>query len=217
MLTGFVTGPERLDEGAGGAAVRRFYEANQDSIGWLVVAESVCFAAMILLVVGLRSLMLGGGDDDHRLLVDLAALSGGLTAVWIWVQGSLDLIPLVMLDDDGTLSPYGNQTLLVLDPVLRLSETMGDLATVPRGFLVLAVSAYALRTRFLPRWLAWFGLFVATASLVSIIGIGTAITPFLVAFFFGLFGFPLWLVALAAVLGARTLRAPRSRELATPA
>jgi hypothetical protein len=71
---------------------------------------------------------------------------------------------------------------------------------------VLAVSVLALQSRLLPRWLAWFGLFVAAASLVSVVGVGAGYTPFLVAFFVGLFGFPLWLLAVAIVLGFHALR-----------
>jgi hypothetical protein len=212
VLAGLVAGPEELDEGVSGGAVRRYYEANQDAIGWLVVAESVSFAAMVLFVVALRASLPRSGDRS-RMLPDLLVVSGALTAVWIWVQGSLDLVPLVMLDDDGTLAPYDNQTLLTLDLVLRLGETMGDLATVPRGLLVLAVSVLALQSRLLPRWLAWFGLVVAAASLVSVVGVGTGAVPFLVAFFVGLFGFPLWLLAVAVVLGVRAVRA---RRAATP-
>jgi hypothetical protein len=211
-LAGLVAGPEELAEGVPGAAVRRYYEANQDAIGWLVVAETLSFGAMILFVVGLRALARATGARAS-LLADLVLVSGTLTAVWIWVQGSLDLVPLVMLDDDGTLAPYDNQTLLTLDLVLRLGETMGDLATVPRGLLVLAVSVLALQSRLLPRWLAWFGLVVAAASLVSVVGVGTGAVPFLVAFFVGLFGFPLWLLAVAVVLGVRAVRA---RRAATP-
>jgi hypothetical protein len=211
-LAGLAAGPEELDEGVPGAAVRRYYETNQDAIGWLVVAESVSFAAMILFVVGLRSLARGTGERA-RVPADLILVSGTLTAVWIWVQGSLDLVPVVMLDDDGTLSPYDDQTLLALDLVARIGETMGDLATVPRGLLVLGVSLLALRSRLLPRWLAWFGLVIAAASLASIVGVGTGLTPFLVAFFVGLFGFPLWLLGVAVVLGVRALRPGRG---ATP-
>jgi hypothetical protein len=204
-VAGLVAGPEELDEGVSGAAVRRFYESNQDAIGWLVVAESVSFAAMVLFVVALRASLPRSGDRS-RMLPDLLVVSGALTAVWIWVQGSLDLIPVVMLDDDGTLSAYDDQTLLALDPVARLGETMGDLAAVPRGLFVLAVSLLASRARSLPRWLVWLGLVVAAANLVGVLGAGSGFVPFLVAFFVGLFGFVLWMLSVAVVLLVHALR-----------
>jgi hypothetical protein len=205
VLAGLVAGPEELDEGVSGGAVRRYYEANQDAIGWLVVAESVSFAAMVLFVVALRASLPRSGDRS-RMLPDLLVVSGALTAVWIWVQGSLDLIPVVMLDDDGTLSAYDDQTLLALDPVARLGETMGDLAAVPRGLFVLAVSLLASRARSLPRWLVWLGLVVAAANLVGVLGAGSGFVPFLVAFFVGLFGFVLWMLSVAVVLLVHALR-----------
>jgi hypothetical protein len=205
VLAGLVAGPEELDEGVSGGAVRRYYEANQDAIGWLVVAESVSFAAMVLFVVALRASLHRSGDRS-RMLPDLLVVSGALTAVWIWVQGSLDLIPVVMLDDDGTLSAYDDQTLLALDPVARLGETMGDLAAVPRGLFVLAVSLLASRARSLPRWLVWLGLVVAAANLVGVLGAGSGFVPFLVAFFVGLFGFVLWMLSVAVVLLVHALR-----------
>jgi hypothetical protein len=205
VLALLVPPPEELEEGVSGSAVRRYYESNQDAIGWLVVAEGVAFAALVVLVVGLAAVARAHGAR-RGVLTDLLLVSGTLAAVAVWLQGALDLVPVVMLDDDGTLAPYSDQTLLALDPVLRLGETMGDLATVPRGLLLLAVSLLALQHRFLPRWLAWFGLVLAVACLVSVVGAGSGLTPLLVPFFVALFGFPVWLLAVGVVLGARSVR-----------
>jgi hypothetical protein len=90
--------------------------------------------------------------------------------------------------------------------VARLGETMGDLAAVPRGLFVLAVSLLASRARSLPRWLVWLGLVVAAANLVGVLGAGSGFVPFLVAFFVGLFGFVLWMLSVAVVLLVHALR-----------
>lgn len=91
---------------------------------------------------------------------------------------------------------------------LRLGETGGDLSAVPRGLLILAVSLLAFRTRFLPRWLATFGYFVAAASLICVIGPAWWVPPFGVAALIGLFGFGLWALLVSLVILARAARRP---------
>jgi hypothetical protein len=139
-------------------------------------------------------------------LVTLIGIAGTLTCAWMWLQASVDMVPLVMADDSGKLSEYSDQTLLAVDLVGRLGETWGDVATVPRGLFVAGVSLAALRTRFLPRWLGYAGLVVAAASLLGILGIALFFLPGIVAWFAGLFGFVLWTAAVTGTLGLRALR-----------
>jgi len=199
FLALLVSGPQDLPEGATGDEVRRYLEGNLNGIGWLVFAQAVAFGALLLFVVGLRLLM-RAGEEPGRLLSDLAAVGGLLTAASFALKASLDMVPLVMADDYGKLTPYDDRTLRALDLLNRLGETVGDVATVPRGLLVLAVSLLALRSRFLPTWLAYLGLVVAAASLVGTVSLGWDLGFFSAAGLVGLFGFAGWVLAVSIVL-----------------
>ncbi|WP_193312972.1 DUF4386 family protein [Georgenia subflava] len=190
--------------GASGEAVRRHVEESFDALTWAVAGQLVGVGAVLVLVAALNSL-LRPAETPRRFWSDLAIVCGAVVAVWLTLQASLDAIPLVLADDDGTLAAYDDGTLLALEPIGRLGETFGDVAGIPRGLLVLAVSVLALRTRLLPRWLGYVGLVVAAASLVSV-----AVPAF------GLFAFGLWLPVLSVVLLVRAARGTLAVPLAAP-
>lgn len=206
VATLFFEGPAELARGRDGAAVRSYYEENAGAIELLVLAESLAALGLLLLAVALTVLARRAGASD--LVIALTAVAGGLTVLWLWVQAAVDMVPLVMLDDDGAMAEYDDRTLLAVDLVGRIGETFGDVATIPRGLFVGAVALAALQTRFLPRWLGWLGLVVAAASLVGVLGVALFFMPGIVAWFAGLLGFVIWTAALAVVLG---LRASRNR------
>jgi hypothetical protein len=129
--------------------------------------------------------------------------------VWLWLHAAVAMIPIVMADDDRRLSAVPDTAVLAFDSSRRLGETFGDLSAVPRGLLILAVSLLALRAHFLPRWITYFGLIIATASLICIIGPVWWIAPFGTAALIGLFGFLIWLMLVSATL----LREKRDLEL----
>ena len=138
--------------------------------------------------------------------MDLTLLTGGLTAVWMMIATAVDMVPLVAADDDGSLGHYPGSTLQALDFTTRLSETIGDVATGPRGLLLVAVALLTLRTRMLPRWTGWFAMFVGGASLVGVLSATWPVAPFVVAWFVGLFGFLLWTLVVTVTCGIRAVR-----------
>lgn len=200
----FFEGPAELDRGRDGAAVRAYYQDNADAIELLVLAESLASMGLLLLVVALTVLARRAGASD--LATALAAVAGGLTVLWLWMQAAVDMVPLVMLDDDGEMAEYDDRTLLAVDLVGRIGETFGDVATIPRGLFVGSIAIAALQTRFLPRWLGWFGIVVGAASLFGVLGVALFFMPGIAAWFAGLFGFVLWTLALTVVLGMRAVR-----------
>jgi hypothetical protein len=202
VVSVFFEAPE-VDDGATGAELRRHYEDNLGGYELAVFGGMLGFVALILLVVGLRAL-LRSRQASSRLL-DLVAVSGTLTAAWMWMNAAILLIPVVAADDDGKLSDYSDDTLLSLDFVLRLGETFGDGSTAPRGLLVLGVSAAALASGLFPRWTGYLGTFVGLASLVGIAGLAWG-GPLVVAWFVGLFGFLLWTLVIALVCLVRAVR-----------
>jgi hypothetical protein len=123
------------------------------------------------------------------------------------------MIPIVMADDNRRLSAVPDAGVLNFDSARRLAETVGELSAVPRGLLILAVSLLALRARFLPRWIGWFGLVIAAASLVCVFGRTWWIEPFGIAALIGLFGFLIWLTLVGVTLLIRGVRATRSLEV----
>jgi hypothetical protein len=207
----FFEGPAELERSLDGAAVRAHIEGNVAGLQGLVLAESLAVLGALLLVVGLRALARAGGADE--VLLGLIGVGGSLTALWLWLQAAVDMVPLVMLDDAQRLGEYSDQTLLALDLVGRLGETFGDVGTIPRGLFLLGASLAAVTTGFLPRWLGWSGLVVGAASLVGVLGVSHGAVVGIGAWFVGLFGFLLWTAALAVVLVLRLLRTGRS---ATP-
>lgn len=203
----FLPEPEEPAHGASGKAIRAYLESNQSGIGLYVLGGTLTFLGMIVFVVALRSLM--QQVDAGRFLTDLATAGGLLTAVWMWVAASVEMIPLVMADEDLKMSEYTNDTLLTLDLFGRLSETLGDISTVPRGLMVLAVSLVALRTRFVPRWIGHVGLLVSAASLVSVAGVGWQTAALSTAWFVGLFGFFLWALMIGVTFIVQGVRGSR--------
>ena len=199
----WIEGPNNL-QGASGATVRRYFEGNFSTLQRDVWAETLVFAAVLIFVLGISSLM-RQAEAPKGLYRDLTVLSGGLVAAAYWLQGSVDAVPLVLADDAGKLSSYSDQALVALEVLARVSETSGDLATVPRALLVLAVSLLALRTGFVPRWTAVIGLAVVALSLVGVLG-SWPIPALGGALVIALFGFYLWLLLVSAALVLRGLR-----------
>ena len=208
VTAGFFDTTSDPPSGATAEVLRRWYEQNLDSIGLSVTAGAGELAAITIFVVALAQLM-RTAEEPRRLLTDLATASGILVAVWLWLYAASAMIPLVMADDDGRLTAVPDTAVMNFDSIRRFNETIGDLSAVPRGLLILAVSLLALQARFLPRWIAWFGLIIATASLLCVIGPAWPIEPFGIAAMIGLFGFFIWLTLISATLlirGARTKR-----------
>ena len=191
-------------EGATPASLRRWYETHLGEIGLSVTAGAVSLAALLVLVTALVVLL-----REQRLYAVLAAGAGLLTAVWIWMTAAVAMIPIGMADD-RRLDGVSDTAVLTIDQFSRLGETVGDLGAVPRGLFLLAVSLAGLRTRVLPRWLAWFGLLIAAASLICVAGPAWWITPFGVAAMIGLFGYLLWtgLAGVTLIVRASRMRTP---------
>jgi hypothetical protein len=208
VLALFLEGPEPPDDGASAAEVRSFWEGAIDGRALQAMGELLAVVGIIGLTVGLRSLARRHRGDP--LLLDLSLLSGALVAVWMFAQSAVDMVPVVAADDEGTLDHYPDATLLAMDFVARLGETFGDVATAPRGLFLLAVSLLALQTRMLPRWLAWFGLVVAAASLVAVLAVAVPSAALAVVWFVGLFGFLLWTLVLGVTGLVKGGRRPRS-------
>jgi Domain of unknown function (DUF4386) len=208
VAAGFLDTSDDPPARASADVLRRWYEANLGALGLSVTATAVELGALMVFVVALAQLM-RAAEAPHRLLTDLAAASGILIGVWLWLIAATTMMPIVAADDDRRLATVPDATVLTFDQFRRLAETIGDLSAVPRGLFILAISLLTLQTRFLPRWIAWFGLLIAAASLLCVVGAAWWITPFGIAAMIGLFGFPVWLMLVGATL---TIRGSRGRH-----
>ncbi|MEV6489380.1 hypothetical protein AB0M20_12235 [Actinoplanes sp. NPDC051633] len=188
-------------DGATAEVLRRWYETNLDTIGLSVTSAAIELGAVIVFVTALVHLM-----GRHTFPATLTVASGTLVAVWIWLHGSTAMLPIVLADDRRQLDGVSDATILTLGQFGSLGETIGDLSAVPRGLFLLAVSAAALSGRLLPRWIAWFGVVIAAASLVCVIGPAWWIAPFGIAAMIGLFGFLVWTALAGVTLTVRGLR-----------
>jgi hypothetical protein len=199
-----------LPNGASGQVARSYLENHMGSAALSVLAQCVALIALVVFVMGMHWLM-RRVETRGTLFSDLTVLSGGLVAVWFWLQASLDALPLVLADDAGKLTAYSDPALVFLEPLTRLGETLGDLGTIPRGFLMLAISLLALRTRFVPRWIGFVGVVIGGVSLLATPA-AWAVPIFGAAVLVGLFGFYLWLLLLSVALGVAALRRPSARD-----
>ncbi len=109
----FLEGAEGPEEGASGEQIRTQLEDGMGALSLQVLGGSLAFLGFVLFTVGIRSLARRRGGDP--VLLDLTLLAGGLMAVWMWLQASVDAIPLVAADDNGQLDHYADTTLPALE------------------------------------------------------------------------------------------------------
>jgi hypothetical protein len=189
------------------ATLRDLFADRETTFALSAVGGGVGAVALLVLVAGLCRLV-RRRDPDAGMLPDVAALAAAVVAVDGLLWAGVHLIPVVKDTAAAT-----DAEILGWWSFTGFAEAMGDLGTLPRGLLLVTVSLAALRPRVLPRWLAWFGVVIGTAALVSPVGLVTGWTPFGVLFMSGLFGFLVWPLAVAVSLA---WSARRRRTPATP-
>lgn len=175
-------------------------------VGMAAVAAALVFFAALTRQV--RDRLAGS------LHADLVLAAGILVVFYHWLittaEALTSLLPnLVGSDlrsvDDATLQGWYGLT--------GFTHFLGDLAILP---MALAVGSFCLASRrgqLLPRWLTWAGLAVATAAVLGSVGILLAVDALYPAWFAGLFGYWLWVLAVAI---ASLVRARRLPTLAQP-
>jgi hypothetical protein len=135
---------------------------------------------------------------------DVVFGAGVLCSAWLLISGAMNSIGAFM--DPATLpDPFTVQYL----GLAAVGDMIGTASTVIKGATLLAASVVALRTRFLPRWLGWFG------AALGVMAIGAAFSftdsPITGALFYaGLFGFALWPLPVGVTLLIKAIRERRS-------
>jgi hypothetical protein len=147
-------------------------------------------------------------------LADLVTGAGVLLAVWHWFVTAATSSTLVQALDGTDLAKVDDATLRGWYGVSNVSHLFADLGMPAMATVMAATSIAALRTGILPRWIAWAGLVFATGGIAGTVGITIASEPVSWAWFVGIFGWFVWVlaVAIASALRARGTASARERE-----
>ena len=161
---------------------------------FLVLAASLCFLSFLAALRDRLAEAEGRGGPLTQL-----AFGAGLVATALWVVAGVFFMAVAYTEDQDTR--------FVVDPnTERLVSEMGYLiwvsATPVALLVVLASSVLALRTCFLPRWLAWPGL-VSVATMVVFL----AVIPFVL--------FLAWVLITSIVLMLRAAPVPSATPVPT--
>ena len=125
-----------------------------------------------------------------------AALAGGIAGIALLVVSAATNFGAIFIADDDNLTAEAAQALFTLGLTAFLA------AFLFMGIMAGATAIVALRTRLLPKWIAWTGLVIAIGLL----------TP---AVFFVFFLFLVWIVVLSVALYRRGA-APEPAAAETP-
>lgn len=191
------------DEIATPEQITSFYTQNETTLAIGVSLSILSWAFFIWFLGGLSDAVSQAESSSGRLST-IAFGSGLLTAGLFLASSALSSMPL-LVDLGKADSP------LIWYSIAGTSEALGDVTTVTRGVMVLAVSWAAIRLAAFPKWLGWSGIIIAVLSLV---GSGFPISggPFGLIWFLGFALFLVWVLAIGVVLVARP--AGESRGLA---
>jgi hypothetical protein len=123
----------------------------------------------------------------------------------------LDLLPGLIGTDLATINDATLHTWYDFGGVTHL---LGDLTMAPMMLMVAAFSIAALRTRsrarLIPTWLAWVGVVIAACGAIGTVGVVSAWAALYPFWFAGIFGWVLWILAVALALGIGAYRARRA-------
>jgi hypothetical protein len=168
-------------------------------VGMVAIAAALIFFAALTRQV--RDRLPGS------LLADLVLVASVLVIAYQWLittaEAMISLLPhLIGSDlprvDDATLRGWYGLT--------GFTHFLGDLAIIPMAVALAAFSMASLRGHLLPRWLSWAGVAVAAAGSLGSIGILLAIDALYPAWFAGLFGYWIWILAAAITFLAHSRR-----------
>lgn len=182
------------DETATSEQITSFYAQNETTLAIGVSLSILSWAFFIWFLASLRDVLSeaasGSGGSSS-----IAFGSGLVTAGLFLSSSALSAMPL-LVDMGEAASP------LIWYSIANSSEALGDVTTVTRGVMALAVSWPAIRFGVFPKWLGWIGVIIAVLSLV---GSGFPISggPFGLIWFLGYALFLLWLLIIGIVLVVR--------------
>jgi hypothetical protein len=204
LVISFAQPPEGPDVTTATAEQVRAWAASQATalrIGAL--GGMLALAALLVITAALTRVLRDALPGS--LAAALFAGAGYLLAGSLFLTTTANAMPAVLPD------LIGAQLTTVDDYVLRgwygltgFTHLLGDFQMAFIALLIGVFSLAALRTRVLPRWIAWLGVAVAVSAALGTAGVTLNSGPLYGFWFGGLFGWVLWYPVVGITLALRT-------------
>lgn len=208
FASAFSPQPEGPDvETATAAEVRAFYADNASSFQGNVAMNALAMVAVLVFTVSLARII--RHREPGSPLADLVVGGGVLIAAWQWLDMAINSMTFVQSLDGTSISSVSDSSLMTWYGMTNASHLWGDLAMIPIALVMGSASLAALQLKILPRWLGWAGLVCAVLGFLGVIFIATGARTASNLWFFGMFG---WFLFVPAVGGTLALKLRRGSE-----
>lgn len=194
--------------------IRAFLAAHDSGIRIGAAAGAVAIPLVLVFTTSLARLIRAQLPGSQ--LADLVVGGGVLVALWHWVVIAGTSTTLVQQLDGYDLARVDDATLRGWYGLSNFTHVFADLGMAGIATVMAAASIAILRTRFVARWLGWLGVVLAAGGALGTIGVMTAVRPLSYVWFVGIFGWWLWILAVAIGCTVR-LRRSRRRRSTVPA
>jgi hypothetical protein len=201
-----VDGPDV--ETATAAQIRTFLAAHDSDLRIGAAAAIVAILAVLVFATSLARLIRASRPGSQ--LADLVVCGGVLVAVWHWVVVTGSSTTLVQRLDGYDLARVDDATLRGWYGLSNFTHLFADLGMAGMVTVMAAASIAILRACFVARWLGWAGIVLAAGGAIGTIGVMAAVRGLADVWFVGIFGWWLWILAVAIGCTVR-LRRGRSR------
>lgn len=191
-------------ETATATQVRTFLETHTGALRAQAVGHAISIALILVFAASIAKLLRLRSDTCQW--ANLVVPAGVLVAVWHWFVAAGTPSSLVQLLDGYDLGEVSDATLVDWYAFGNIVHLIADLGMVGMVVMVAAASHGNLSVRFAGRWVTWFGLAVAVAGTVGTLGIALASKPLAAPWIGAIFGWYLWIFAIAVSCGVRALR-----------
>jgi hypothetical protein len=193
--------------------IRTFLAAHDSGIRVGAAAGAVAIPLVLVFTTSLARLIRARAPGSQ--LADLVVGGGILVAVWHWVVIAGNSTTLVQRLDRYDLARVDDATLRGWYGLTNFTHIFADLGMCGIATVMAATSIAIVRTRFVARWLGWLGIVLAAGGAVGTIGVVTAVRPLSYVWFVGIFGWWLWILAVAVGCTVRLRRSRRASAVTT--
>jgi hypothetical protein len=199
-------------ETAGADQIRSFLAAHDAGIRFGAAAGAIAIPLVLVFTTAVARLIRARVPGSQ--LADLVVGGGVLVALWHWVVIAGTSSTLVQRLDGYDLKRVDDATLQGWYGLSNFTHLFADLGMAGIATVLGAASLAILRSGFVARWLGWFGIVLATGGLLGTIGVMAAWKPLAAVWFVGIFGWWLWILAVAIGCTVRLRRSRRSESAA---
>jgi hypothetical protein len=205
-----VDGPDV--ETATSAQIRAFLAAHDSGIRFGAAAGALAIPLILVFTTSLARLIRAHLPGSQ--LADLVVGGGILVAVWHWVVITGSSTTLVQRLDGYDLARVDDATLRGWYGLSNFTHLFADLGMAGIATVMAAASIAILQSRFVARWLGWLGIVLAAGGAIGTIGVMAAVRGLADVWFVGIFGWWLWILAVAVGCTVRLRRSRRASAVA---